>query len=173
MKLHVSRSLISPKPGSTPVSAWSRSASRCSSTSSTSSEARPRQMSTATLHKQKSRATETPPLWLTDWLITGLKHETDSFIHLVLDCLLRSPCSKIKRNRCLHLWKEEKSSCHVIITHKALLPNPAHFLIFKLFTTSPVPRTCASKRMPVAVWERRADKLQQKIKEKRKNWRHF
>lgn len=44
---------ISPKPGSTQVSAWSRSASRCSSTSSTSSEARPRQTSTATSRRPK------------------------------------------------------------------------------------------------------------------------
>lgn len=47
------RSSISLKPGLIPVSAWSRSALRCSSTSSTSSAARPRQTSTATSHRRR------------------------------------------------------------------------------------------------------------------------
>lgn len=55
----VCRSSISPKPDSTPVSAWLRSASKCLSTSSTSSEARPRQTSTAMWRRRRRRATQT------------------------------------------------------------------------------------------------------------------
>lgn len=141
------RSSTSPKPDLTPVSAWSRSASRCSLTSSTLSGARALQTSTAMWHNGGIMVYKAP--YPNQPQVKQRTTET-ILLHIFSGCCCLA-CSHreggMKQDYVPPSWKQTKQVTPD--SHRNTTPSDplSDFMLF----TSPVPRTVASMKMPIAI----------------------
>lgn len=185
--LSVCRSSISPKPGSTQVSAWSRSASRCSSTSSTLSGARPLQTSTAMWRRRKSQGAPPPqkhsPVWLTGVCSfktpKKINNKTDSFIHFSFGLSLSALILCVTEGRtCASIFwrtRKKRSSRHVTQEPPPGPQTPSWILSCLQHHQCHAPRAskrqkenaycCSRGEEPINIWVERKNK--EKLRKKK------